>query len=107
MEMQEGAQNTMTTTKTTKKSAWQPWHGFAIEIGPDTELSEGILMQELVVPGQSIPYNRPVGAVVSVNEAREIAASRKNNESCTYRVWARGVEGELIPLPAEILVVKK
>jgi len=92
---------------TTKKNAWKPWHGFAIEIGPDTELSEGILMQELVVPGQNIPYNRPVGAVVSVNEAREIAASRKNNESCTYRVWARGVEGELIPVPAEILVVKK
>src|ERR1035441_4167945 len=67
-------------------------------IGPDTELSEGILMQELVVAGQSVPYNRPVCGVVSINEAREIAASRKNNEPCTYRVWARGVEGELIPV---------
>jgi hypothetical protein len=43
---------------------------------------------------------------VSVNEAREIAASRKNPEPCTYRLWARGIEGEYIAVPLSILVVK-
>lgn len=80
--------------------------GFAIEIKDDTEL-DGILMVELVVHGSAIPYNRPVAAVVSINEAREIAASRNNPESCTYRLWARGIGGEYIGVPVEILVVKK
>jgi hypothetical protein len=96
----------MATSKAPKKNAWKTWNGFAIEIKDDTEL-DGILMQELVVPGFPIPYNKPVATVVSVNEAREIAASRKNTEACAYRLWARGIEGEYIPVPAEILVVKK
>ena len=91
---------------TTKKSAWKTWNGFAIEIKDDTEV-DGILMQELHVPGFPTTYNKPVAAVVSVNEAREIAATRKNPEPCTYRLWARGIEGEYIPVPTEILVVKK
>jgi hypothetical protein len=91
---------------TTNKQPWKEWHGFACEIKDDTEV-DGILMQELDVPGFAITYNRPIAAVVSVNEAREIAASRKNLEPCTYRLWARGVAGEYIPVPAEILVVKK
>ena len=90
---------------TTRKNAWKPWHGFAIEIKDDTEL-DGILMQELHVPGEYIALAKPVAAVVSVNEAREIAASRKNTEPCTYRLWARGLEGEYIAVPLTILVVK-
>ena len=89
----------------TKKNAWKTWNGFAIEIKDDTEL-DGILMVELNVPGYPIPYCKPVAAVVSVNEAREIAASRKNPEPCTYRLWARGIEGEYIAVPQTILVVK-
>ncbi len=91
-------------TTTTKKQKTTP--GFAIEIKDDTEL-DGILMQELHIPGEYIAMSKPVASVVSVNEAREIAASRKNPEACTYRLWARGVEGEYIAVPTEILVIKK
>jgi hypothetical protein len=94
----------MKTTTTKKQRATTP--GFAIVIEDDTPL-DGILMQELAIEGCSLPYTVPVAAVVSVNEAREIAASRKNTETCKYRLWARGLEGEYHAVPTKILVVDK
>ena len=36
-------------TTSTKKNARKPWHGFAIEIGPDTDLGgEGLLMSVML-----------------------------------------------------------
>ena len=88
----------MTTTKTTKKSAWQPWHGFAIEIGPDTDLgAEGILMYEYASGGYA-----PVGSVSTPNEAQEIAASYKAEVAGTFRLWARGAEGRMLMVPTVI-----
>ena len=56
---------------TTKKDAWKPWHGFAIEIGPDTDLQgDGLLVYEYASGGYA-----PVAAVSTPNEAQEIAAS--------------------------------
>ena len=44
-------------TTSTKKNARKPWHGFAIEIGPNTDLGgEGLLMYEYASSGYT-----PVG----------------------------------------------
>ena len=84
---------------TTKKNAWKPWHGFAIEIGPDTELSEGLLVYEYSLGGYA-----PVAAVSTANEAQEIAASYKPEAGAagTFRLWARGVEGRILIVPIMI-----
>ncbi len=90
----------MKATTTKKQKATTP--GFALVIEDDTPL-DGILMIELTVPGQH-PYNKPVAAVASVNEAREIAASYKDTYAGkgTFRLWARGLEGEYIAVPLPI-----
>jgi hypothetical protein len=85
---------------TTKKNAWKPWHGFAIEIGPDTELSEGILVLEYAAGGYE-----PIGCVSTINEAQEIAGDRfrtSHCEDCIFKVWARGVEGRMLTVPVVI-----
>ena len=85
------------TTKQTKTP------GFAIEIKDDTELGLAILVAEF---GNG--NYQPVGVVVSINEAREIAASDMRGRmrdleagkmpACPerYLVWAQGLDGEYI-----------
>ncbi len=89
----------MARSKQTKTNATP---GFAIEIKDDTEL--GLAM--LVAEDEEGRYE-PVGVVVSINEAREIAASnmayrRKQLDRggdpgiCPYeyKVWAQGSDGD-------------
>jgi hypothetical protein len=88
----------MAATTSTKKSAWKPWHGFAIEIGPDTDLGgEGLLMYEYASSGYT-----PVAAVSTPNEAQEIAASYKPQVAGCFRLWARGIDGKYIMVPVVI-----
>lgn len=84
-------------TRSTKKSAWKPWHGFAIEIGPDTQLAEGLVVYEFSVGGYA-----PVSAVSTPNEAQEIAASYKSEAAGTFKLWARGIEGRFLIVPIVI-----
>jgi hypothetical protein len=82
----------------TKKSAWKAWHGFAIEIGPDTDLrGEGILMYEYAAGGST-----PVACVSTPNEAQEIAASYKPEAAGTFKLWARGIGGRFLIVPLVI-----
>jgi hypothetical protein len=93
----------MATKRTAKKNAWQPWHGFAIEIGPDTDLGcEGLLMYEYASGGYT-----PVAAVSTPNEAQEIAASYKPEAAGCFRLWARGIEGRFLAVPIRIDGVRR
>ena len=87
----DGVVTMKTTNRTPKKNAWKPWHGFAIEIEERTRI-DGILILD----------NAPVACVVSVDEAREIAASHKTTHVGTYQLWARGINGDYILVPVEI-----
>ena len=87
----------MARTKQTRTNATP---GFAIEIKDDTDLGLAILMADFGT------HTQPIGVVVSVNEAREIAASdmrgrmkeleRGGTPACPegYQVWAQGIAGE-------------
>jgi hypothetical protein len=89
--------NTMARTKQTRTNATP---GFAIEIKDDTELGLAMLIADL---GDG--HYQPIGVVVSINEAREIAASDMRGRmrdleagdtpACPegYVVWAQGLEG--------------
>ena len=79
-----------------------PTPGFAIEITDGTELGLAMLIAE----DEEGRYE-PVGVVVSINEAREIAASDKRGRMrrlergedaglCpyVYKVWAQGIDGD-------------
>ena len=89
--------------RTTKQTKTPATPGFAIEIKDNTELGLAILV---AVFGDANYH--PVGVVVSVNEAREMAASdmrgrmrdleRGKTPACPerYLVWAQGLEGEYI-----------
>lgn len=73
----------------TKKNAWMPWHGFAIEIGPDTDLQgDGLLVYEYASGGYA-----PVAAVSTPNEAQEISASYRPEAAGAFKLWARGILG--------------
>jgi hypothetical protein len=94
----------MAATKSTKKNAWKAWHGFAIEIGPDTDLrGDGMLILELQAGGYE-----PIGGVCSVNEAQELAADRMHRTGQgmmprdRFVVWARGVDGRFLKIPVAI-----
>ena len=75
--------------------------GFAIRIGDDTEMGLAILVAEF---GESA--YQPIGVVVTINEAREIAASDMRGRmrdleagkapACpeAYVVWAQGLDGD-------------
>jgi hypothetical protein len=75
--------------------------GFAIKIKDDTELCGGILIAEIEGSGYE-----PIGLVISVNEAIEMAQGdmrhrmkqleRGGTPACPeeYVVWARGVDGD-------------
>ena len=83
---------------TTKKNAWKPWHGFAIEIGPDTDLQgDGLLVYEYASDGYT-----PVAAVSTPNEAQEIAASYQAEAAGAFKLWARGVLGRYLIVPIQI-----
>ena len=89
--------------RTTKQTKTPATPGFAIEIKDDTELGLAILVAEF---GDGT--YQPVGVVVSINEAREIAGSdmrgrmrdleRGGTPACPerYLVWAQGLDGEYI-----------
>ena len=74
--------------------------GFAIQITDDTELGLAMLIAE-----DEDGHSEPVGVVVSINEAREIAAGdmrrrfhehgRGETPLCPYeyKVWAQGLGG--------------
>jgi hypothetical protein len=88
----------MAATRSTKKNARKPWHGFAIEIGPDTDLGgEGLLMYEYASSGYT-----PVAAVSTPNEAQEIAASYQPEAAGTFKLWARGILGRYLIVPIQI-----
>jgi hypothetical protein len=86
--------------RTTKQTKTPATPGFAIEIKDDTELGLAILIAEF---GDG--NYQPVAAVVSINEARDIAASnsrcrmkeleRGGEPACPerYVVWAQGYDG--------------
>ena len=81
-----------------KKNAWKPWHGFAIEIGPDTDLQcDGLLVYEYASGGYA-----PVAAVSTPNEAQEIAASYQPEAAGAFRLWARGILGRYLIVPIQI-----
>ena len=72
--------------------------GFAIEIGPDTDLrGEGLLMYEYASSGYT-----PVAAVSTPNEAQEIAASYQPEAAGTFKLWARGILGRYLIVPIQI-----
>jgi hypothetical protein len=90
--------NTMARTRKQNQAKATP--GFAIEIKDDTELGLAMLIADL---GDG--HYLPIGVVVSINEAREIADDdmrwrRRDLEAgetpaCpeSYVVWAQGLEG--------------
>ena len=72
--------------------------GFAIEIGPDTDLrDEGLLIYEYASGGYA-----PVAAVSTPNEAQEIAASYQPEAAGTFKLWARGILGRYLIVPIQI-----
>jgi hypothetical protein len=82
----------------TKKDAWRAWHGFAIEIGPDTDLrGDGLLIYEYASGGYT-----PVAAVSTPNEAQEIAASHTPEVAGEFRLWSRGIQGRYLIVPIQI-----
>ena len=83
---------------TTKKNAWKPWHGFAIEIRPDTDLQgDGLLVYEYASGGYA-----PIAAVSTPNEAQEIAASYQPEAAGAFKLWARGILGRYLIVPIQI-----
>jgi hypothetical protein len=100
----QGDKQMARTTKQTKTPATP---GFAIEIKDDIELGLAILVAEFG-DGDSTGGYQPIGVVVSINEAREIAQSDMRGRmrdleagktpACPerYLVWAQGIEGEYI-----------
>jgi hypothetical protein len=92
-------ENQMARTK--EQPAGSPTPGFAIKINDDTELGLAILVAEF---GDSA--YQPIGVVVSINEAHEIAASDMRGRmrdieaskapACpeAYVVWAQGLDGD-------------
>jgi hypothetical protein len=91
----------MRITRTSKRTNTNATPGFAIEIQDDTQLGLAILIAEF---GDG--SHQPVGVVVSINEAREIAEGNMRGRmrdleaggapACpeTYTVWAQGLDGE-------------
>ena len=79
--------------RTKRHTAMNATPGFAIEIKDDTELGLAVLVAEF---GEN--NYQPIGVVVSINEAREIAAGdmRGRTPACpeTYVVWAQGLDGD-------------
>jgi hypothetical protein len=87
----------MNTMARTKQSRTNATPGFAIEIKDDTELGLAMLIADL-----GGGHYQPIGVVVSIDEAREIAASDMRDleagksPACpeSYVVWAQGLDGD-------------
>lgn len=87
--------------RTKHQTATDATPGFAIRITDDTELGLAILAAEF---GEGA--YQPIGVVVSINEAREIAATDMRSRmrdleagkdpACpeAYIVWAQGLDGD-------------
>lgn len=87
--------------QTKKQTRTNATPGFAIKIKDDTELGLAVLVAEF---GDG--NYQPVGVVVSINEAREIADSDMRGRmsafeagkapACPerYTVWAQGIDGD-------------
>jgi len=87
--------------RNTKRTNTNATPGFAIEIKDNTELGLAMLIADL---GDG--HYLPIGVVVSIDEAREIAASDMRGRmrdleagetpACpeSYVVWAQGLEGD-------------
>ena len=88
--------------RTKHQTATDATPGFAIRINDDTELGLAMLIAE-----DEEGHYEPVGVVVSINEAREIAASDMRGRMrrlerggdaglCPYeyRIWAQGIDGD-------------
>jgi hypothetical protein len=97
--MNRGVRENHQMARTSKQP--KTYNGFAIPLQPDTELGLAMLIAE-----DEEGHYEPVAVVVSIAEAREIAASdlrgrmrRLEREEdpglCPYlyKVWARGIEG--------------
>ena len=88
----------MQRTKRNQTTPANATPGFAIEIGPDTDLGgEGLLIYEYASGGYA-----PVAAVSTPNEAQEIAASYKPEAAGTFKLWARGILGRYLIVPIQI-----
>ena len=93
----------------THKQPWKQWHGFAVEIQPDTELGMAMLIAEYDTGAYE-----PIAVVATINEARQIAShnlacrmrrlERREDVTCpeTYKVWAPGLEGRYLTVPLAI-----
>ena len=91
--------------RTTKQTKTPATPGFAIEIKDDSELGLAILVAEFGDRDGTGGY-QPIGVVVSINEAREIADSDMRGRmrdleagktpACPerYIVWAQGIGGD-------------
>jgi hypothetical protein len=87
--------------KATKKQP-QSYNGFAIPLQPDTDLGLAMLIAE-----DEEGHHEPVAVASTINEAKELAESNLRSRMrrlergddpgiCpyTYRVWARGIDGD-------------
>jgi hypothetical protein len=93
----------MATRRSLRSAPKNATPGFAIKIEDDTELGMAILVAEF-----ADGTYQPIAAVVSINEAKEIAESnmryrmrdleRGGAPACPecYKVWAQGLGGEYI-----------
>src|ERR1035441_4945412 len=93
----QGDKQMARTTKQTKTPATP---GFAIEIKDGMELGLAILVAVYAAGGY-----RPIGAAVSISEAREIAESHWRHYTGAaieeYELWAQGLEGDCARLRSE------
>jgi hypothetical protein len=87
--------------KATKKQP-QSYNGFAIPLQPDTDLGLAMLIAE-----DEEGHHEPVAVASTINEAKELAESDLRGRMrrlehgddpgiCpyTYKVWARGIDGD-------------
>jgi hypothetical protein len=78
------------------------YNGFAFPLQPDTELGLAMLIAE-----DEEGHHEPVAVASTINEAKEIAESDLRSRMCriergedpgicpyTYKVWARGIDGD-------------
>ena len=87
--------------RTRKQTKTPAMPGFAIEIKDDTELGLATLVAVYAAGGY-----RPIGAAVSISEAREIAESHWRHYTGAaiekYELWTQGLEGDYVRLAAPI-----
>jgi len=89
--------------RTNKPQAWKEWHGFAVELKPDTELGLAILVAEY----ESGAYE-PIAVSSTINEAKELAASnaaartKRGGEAVSYKLWSQGIDGRYLTVPVVI-----